>query len=253
MPTVIDNVKKWEKRYRWKQKGDEWSAPWGGTDNLWYGTIFSRIKGFVPCHTILELAPGYGRCTQFLIRLCFKLYGVDISSKCIAECITRLKDYQGFTGIVNDGKSLDSIPDNSIDFVFSWDSMVHVEIDVLQIYLNQLKLKMKQGATGFIHHSNFGTFVDPASQKPIKENKHWRASSVSSIGFRNACSKAGIVCVSQELINWRGTDFPIDCLSFFVNRDDLIGFDTRISMNLDFHKEATDLRRRGCLYGIPEL
>jgi cyclopropane fatty-acyl-phospholipid synthase-like methyltransferase len=39
------------------------------------------------------------------------------------------------------------------DFVFSFDSLVHVESDVIENYLTQLAKKLKPNGIGFIHHS----------------------------------------------------------------------------------------------------
>ncbi len=57
---------------------------------------------------------------------------------------------------INDGKSLEQIQDESIDFAFSFDSLVHAESDVIQAYLEQLGKKLKPDGVGFIHHSNIG-------------------------------------------------------------------------------------------------
>jgi len=40
----------------------------------------------------LEIAPGHGRWTQFLQRLCQSLVAVDISEKCVEHCKTRFAD-----------------------------------------------------------------------------------------------------------------------------------------------------------------
>jgi len=50
------------------------------------------------------------------------------------------------------------IQDKSIDFVFSFDSLVHAEAKVIEAYLNQLAMKLSQNGIGFIHHSNLGKY-----------------------------------------------------------------------------------------------
>jgi hypothetical protein len=49
------------------------------------------------------------------------------------------------------------IPDESVDFTFSFDSLVHVEADVLEVYLQQLASAMTKDGVGFIHESNLGS------------------------------------------------------------------------------------------------
>ena len=114
----------------------------GGSEAQWFGR-FSRIHAFVPTGTILEIAPGYGRWTYYLRERCERLIAVDLSPKCIEACRQKFAAYQHITYHVNDGKSLSMIADGSIDFVFSFDSLVHAEADVIETYLNQLARKLK--------------------------------------------------------------------------------------------------------------
>src|SRR5215470_9124232 len=114
MPTIIDNLSFWS-YYNWDQQGDEWSASWGGTEPLWWGTIFPRLLAFVPVESVLEIAPGYGRFTTYLKDLCDHLTIVDLTERCIEACKQRFARATNITYYVNDGKSLSMIPDNSID------------------------------------------------------------------------------------------------------------------------------------------
>ena len=83
---------------------------------------------------------------------------VDMSDKCIDACKRRFRGLDHVRYHVNDGRSLDAIEDGSIDFVFSFDSLVHAEADVVEAYLAQLERKLRPGGVGFIHHSNLGEF-----------------------------------------------------------------------------------------------
>ncbi|MBA2524584.1 MAG: class I SAM-dependent methyltransferase, partial [Pyrinomonadaceae bacterium] len=137
MGTISENQKVWTNR-TWRQQGDDWSRGWAGTELLWWGTILPRIHAFAPTESILEIAPGFGRFTQHLKDLCHHLTVVDLTEKCIEACEQRFASCSHITYYVNDGKSLDMIADQSIDFVFSYDSLVHVEADVIEAYLSQL-------------------------------------------------------------------------------------------------------------------
>src|SRR5262245_15107578 len=128
MPTIQQNIGSWS-TYNWTNAGDEWSGAWGNTDFLWWGALYPRIAACLPAATILEIAPGYGRFTQYLKNFCERLILVDLTERCILACQERFADETHLTYHVNDGKSLAMIPDYSIDFVFSFDSLVHVEAD----------------------------------------------------------------------------------------------------------------------------
>src|SRR3712207_9449869 len=66
MADVEHNAAVWESGWDWSQGGDEWYAWWGGTPALWYGALLPRLHAFLPAGATLEIAPGYGRGTQFL-------------------------------------------------------------------------------------------------------------------------------------------------------------------------------------------
>ena len=121
MPTVEKNLQQWNARYAWAQQGDEWSASWGGAEAQWLGAILPRIRAFVPTNTILEIAPGFGRWTNYLKDHCNRLIVVDLTASCIQACQQRFASSSHITYHVNDGISLAMIPDGAIDFVFSFD------------------------------------------------------------------------------------------------------------------------------------
>jgi len=83
---------------------------------------------------------------------------VDLSPKCVEHCKQRYSIDGHVEFHVNDGRSLSMVSDDSIDFAFSFDSLVHAEEDVLEAYLKELSKKLGPGGTGFIHHSNMGAY-----------------------------------------------------------------------------------------------
>lgn len=141
MPSIDWNMKEWDRRHGWPKQGEEWSQPWGSAEAQWKHTLLPRIDHFVPCGTILEIAPGYGRWTVYLKELCKRLVLVDLSATCIAACRERFKADKKIDYYVNDGKDLAMVEDRSIDFVFSFDSLVHVELEVLEAYVRQIQSK----------------------------------------------------------------------------------------------------------------
>jgi len=88
MADVEQNLAVWES-WDWSQQGDEWSASWGGTPALWHGALLPRIHSFVPTGTILEIAPGYGRWTQYLKDLCERLLVVDLARQVGADVLVK--------------------------------------------------------------------------------------------------------------------------------------------------------------------
>lgn len=230
MGDIADNLTLWGS-VDWPDEGESWSAWWGDTAALWYGAILPRIHAFVPTGTILEIAPGYGRWTHYLESLCDRLILVDLAERCIDHCRQRFGESDHIEYFVNDGRSLEMIADRSVDFVFSFDSLVHVETDVLDSYLQQLSAKLTPNGIGFVHHSNIGRYrrsVRLARSLPPKLSTRlvecgilpdviaWRAESVTAAVFAGLCERAGLRCVSQEEISWQRGFHRIDAVSIFT-------------------------------------
>jgi 2-polyprenyl-3-methyl-5-hydroxy-6-metoxy-1,4-benzoquinol methylase len=240
MSSIKENLKAWS-AYDWKEEGDEWSRPWGGSAALWNGTIYPRIQSVGDVPHILEIAPGYGRCTQYLVNLCDRLTVVDLARNCIQSCKKRFSSYPQIEYHVNDGKSLSFIDDNSIDFVFSWDSLVHANVEAISSYLKDLAKKMKSGGYGFIHHSNMGMYQDPNSGVLTVENRHWRDPGMSAKLFREFCTQYGLQCIAQEIVEWEPGVLS-DTFSFFAKSVDKSFGETRIFENYNFIKEVENVR-----------
>lgn len=251
MPTEVQNLNKWSSDYNWSQLGDEWSEAWGGTDNLFWWMLYPRTRKFLNVERILEIAPGHGRITQFLKDSCKELIIVDISQNCINSCKQRFKTSENIIYYVNDGKSLDMINEESIDFVFSFDSLVHCEKNVIKNYLYQLSKKLSTNGKGFIHHSNLGNFFNFGERlirlfPPDIVNNHWRAKSMTAKLFRSYCNDVNLNCYSQELINWGGK-YLIDCFSVFEKTNSLKTKNTLIK-NTEFMNEANYIKNISQLY-----
>ncbi len=249
MPTIADN-RRWS-GYDWRHRGDEWSEPWGTTAHLWHGTILPRILAAVPCEHILEIAPGHGRCSQFLRWWCRRLSIVDLVEDCIQACRDRFGEGAGIEYHVNDGRTLPMIADASVDFAFSWDSLVHVEHDAIASYLAELARALRPGGLGFLHHSNLGGVAAERGRGPADE--HARARSMTAARFAGSCRDVGLQCLAQELIPWGGTR-PIDCFSFFQRpgpgRADARPF-LETTTHAGFASEVANLRRLSELYAAP--
>jgi hypothetical protein len=151
-----------------------------------------------------------------------------------------------------------------VDFVFSFDSLVHVDADVIASYLSELGRVLKPGGAGFIHHSNVAEFSErlPIDRflaahhrlnalvrlaLPARQT-HGRAHDVSASVFRASAAKAGISCISQEKVNWGGDDV-IDCLSTIRKSTGSSSPAVATLKNPHFMREANYLAELAQLYG----
>ena len=180
---------------------------------------------------------------------------MDRVEECIEACRRRFAAHSHVRCYVNDGLSLSMIADDSIDFVFSFDSFVHTKREVVEAYLHELGTKLKPGGKGFIHHSNLGEYANsPRERLPqmirkllrkarILDWEHHRNPSMSADLFRALCARYGLHCVSQELVNWRGRRL-IDCFSLFTRSASDERRPTHIIRNPKFMREAALIRQK---------
>lgn len=231
MPSIEENKEFWGEKYDWSNEGDEWSRGWGGTPFFWCG-ILPRMIRFVPCDTIVEIGPGYGRFTQYLIKLCKNLIIVDLNKNCIDACKKRFQTDSNIKYIVNDGKKLTGIPNDSVDFVFSWGTLVHCDDDVVKSYIFEAKRVLKDNGNAFFHYSSLIL--------PDNESKKFGFSkTMTAEKFVSFCKEAGVSCNYQEIFD---ADLNTQaCISFFTKRNKELK--TKVFNNKDFYREIINLKR----------
>jgi ubiquinone/menaquinone biosynthesis C-methylase UbiE len=261
MPTINENWERWDQNTDWSKQGDEWSNYWGGPDMQWYGMILPRIHSFLPVKKILEIAPGYGRWTQFLKNLCGELVVVDLSGTCIEACRKRFSDSSNISYYVNDGKSLDMISDNSIDFVFSFDSLVHANEIVMANYISQLSRKLTKNGVAFLHHSNLGEypFQSRIQKIPviryvlkklciIEESIRWRDPNITNNRISQFAIENDLKCIAQEVVNWGTRRVLLDCFSTIVRKNSIWTNENRVLRNPHLMDDANYLSTLASIY-----
>jgi SAM-dependent methyltransferase len=242
---ISENRKAWDENYHWPDEGDEWSETWGTASSQWCGCLLPRIFPFLSGR-ILEIAPGHDRWTQFLQTHCASLIGIDLAQSCVDYCDRRFANYPNLEFKVNEGLTLPMIENGSIDFAFSFDSLVHAEADVILSYVNELARVLRPGGVAFLHHSN----LNAVRRSVLRRTKirllglksfHSRAPSMSAEKMRTFVKGAGMMCLQQEIIPWGTPEWlMIDCMSTIVNSP---GNQCSIVRNPRFMEEAASIKR----------
>lgn len=260
MASLEENYEYWNHSYDWScYHGDGWSARWGGPTAQWRWCVYPRVRQHLPAGVILEVGPGYGRWTQFLLDHCQELIIVDIAERCIHACKQRFEDSHQIRFCVGNGYSLDFLEDSSVDFIFSFESLVHTEIEILGSYLKEFSRVLRPGGSGFVHHSNLGSYENYFSRldalpislsrllrlRGLADYDEWRAPTVTAENFERAGRDAGLHLVSQELVPWGGRRL-IDCFSIFAKEAPARGFQ-RLE-NPHFIQQADQIRELQALY-----
>lgn len=269
MPSIEWNQDVWNKTYPWPAQGEEWSTVWGGSETQWYSTILPRIRKFLPAGVLLEIAPGYGRWTGYLLPVCDKYVGVDIAEACVNACKHRFSTAENANFFVNDGKSLSMVAERSVDFAFSFDALVHVESDVIDAYMAELSRVLAPDGIAFIHHSNLGAHLTsltmarllskaarpiPLAHRMLERLRmiswdHARGTSMTAERFALACSNTGLACIGQELIDWGHIGRKmIDCLSLVARPGSRWARPNVTVNNPNFMDEAFSAHRIASVY-----
>jgi len=227
MPKLNWNRQQWDEVYSWNLKGEEWSVTWGSSEAQWFATLYPRLHRGLPARRILEIAPGFGRWTRYLLSYCDEYTGIDLSVECVAACRQRFAKQEKATFLQNDGLSLAGAS-GKYDLVFSFDSLVHADMEVMNEYIPSILKLLGRDGVAFIHHSNF-------SHSGETENVHHRSEDVTAASVRKLIEEHGGALRVQETINW-GSSHLIDCLTTFgtgERRDDPVIFE-----NFRFMEEA---------------
>jgi hypothetical protein len=122
------------------------------------------------------------------------------------------------TFLLGDGLSLTGIPDNSISLVFSFDSLVHVNLQCLTAYAGEIHRVLEPGGHAFVHHANLAEYTQDGVLSVA--NPHRRDTTVSAELAAGIFHRAGLVSLVHEKIQWiasdANTDPFCDCLSLIA-------------------------------------
>jgi hypothetical protein len=160
MPTIKWNRDVWNETYGWDRDGDEWDDQaefCGQPYEQWKQSLITHfIIPNIPHDAVgLEIAPGHGRWTEHLASMLRELIIVDLSPSCIEFCKRRFVHHNNIRYYVNDGTHLDCVETDSINFVWSYDSFVHMDPDTINSYLCELSRVMRfNSSKAVIHHAD---------------------------------------------------------------------------------------------------
>lgn len=170
---------------------------------------------------VLDFACGRGRMTNIVKDMCKEIICCDSSEEALAFCKNRFeKDNNVLYNISqSDGIHLEN---ESIDFIYSWDAMVHFSYKALDFYVNEFYRLLKKGGHAFIHHSNLvnsepfekdreSGIWDGENKSDIWNENVGGRSNISKEDFAFIATKHGFEIISQETIDWSAKN--LDCIS----------------------------------------
>lgn len=160
------NERRWSE-WDWSSRGEEWtlSAEWK------QALVEDVLDRWVPAGgTALEIGPGGGRWTEYLLARAASLTLVDVSDRPLELCRERFASELGRIAFVqSSGSDMPGVASASIDAVWSFDVLVHVAPTDLAGYLDEIARVLVPGGVAVLHHS------DGRNRGALPSRAGWRA------------------------------------------------------------------------------
>jgi ubiquinone/menaquinone biosynthesis C-methylase UbiE len=198
----------WEKHYTkdFAHLGDEWHNR--DFEDRFFTLFVERFLGRDT--TVIEIGPGGGKWTVRYAPLVKRVIVLDVAESMLQRTRQRCEaaGLSNVEYVLGDGGSFTGIPDDSIDFVFSFDVLVHVALEDTWPYALECARVMKTGGTGVLHHAI--NTVSDAWNKIAKEND-WYRGGANTLGqfyyhspesLRRLYERAGLVFSEQYQRHW---------------------------------------------------
>jgi len=131
--------------------GLEWGDP-NKIDPLRYIKDHFLLPYFDSSSKIIEIGPGGGRWTRYMLKAS-KVFAVDFYQPVLNE-LAKNYNLPNIKFIKNNGSDFPNIKENSIDLIFSFGTFVHLDIEIIQEYLNNIKPLLKSSSNVIIQYSD---------------------------------------------------------------------------------------------------
>jgi hypothetical protein len=110
LANVRNNLQLWDQDYDWSADGDEWEhqADRSGVSyKEWKASLVSHlIEPYARDADVIEIAPGHGRWSEFIVGMCRQAILVDLGPKCLEYCRTRFIEHSNVDYFMTTGTQL---------------------------------------------------------------------------------------------------------------------------------------------------
>jgi SAM-dependent methyltransferase len=208
------NAEIWN-RHDWSRYGEEWTDDarnYRGLDPAaWKARLVAEcLERYMPVDgTILEIGPGAGRWTEFLLPRSSALILVDVAARCLTICRDRFGGDQRLQYVLVDPEADeligDRVADEGVDAVWSYDAFVHVNPTDTERYISEIRRILKPGGIAVIHH---------VGRTPTDEDYEVLfRSQMNAEFFADLVTRHGMRLVTQD---WDLPHNPTDVISVFA-------------------------------------
>ncbi|WP_425408867.1 class I SAM-dependent methyltransferase [Hyphococcus sp.] len=114
--------------------------------------------------TCVEIGVGGGRWTRYLTGF-KKVYAVDYHEEMFAE-LKKTVDAPNIEYVKNNGDDFPGVAPGSVDYLFTFGTFVHIDLDIIERYLENIRKILKPDARAFIQYSD-------KTKERAKQNEHF--------------------------------------------------------------------------------
>jgi cyclopropane fatty-acyl-phospholipid synthase-like methyltransferase len=186
----LDNMTRWRKEHH--EPSDYFGLHWGDPQKL-ERLRSVRDRFVIPYvnadHAAVEIGPGGGRWTRYLLGFA-ELYTLDYHQESLDQLA---KEYRAphLHMIANNGGDFPGITAESIDFLFSFGVFVHLEMDIIEAYLANMRPILKRRANVVLQYSD--------KTKPEARKNNSFSENNPEI-MRDAVLRAGYIILEEDLV-----------------------------------------------------
>ncbi len=154
----------------------------------------------------IDFAAGYGRNTRKLLEAgAGHVTMVDVNPECVSHLETHFPRDRT-SAVRNDGAGLEGLDTSAFTFLYSFDAMVHFDLEIILSYIPEFARVLEADAYAFVHHSNYT--ANPGGD--FRQNPHWR-NFMSAAIFKHIAVRSGFDVVHQQILSWGEPDN--DCIT----------------------------------------
>jgi phospholipid N-methyltransferase len=165
-------------------KGDLYGLEWGNPETsppLAYVRDHFLLPYVTRETTALEIGPGGGRWTRYMLDV-ERLYAIDYHQEILDELRSNFIR-KNITFVKNNGTDFPGVPSESVDFIFSFGTFVHLDVEIIDQYLKNMKALLKPDSNVVIQYSDKSKPLGMSNQGFSQNDPETMRRLVSSHGY----------------------------------------------------------------------
>jgi SAM-dependent methyltransferase len=141
------------------RRGGYLGDSWGGADYVdgVVGRFCAPHLGADGGAVALEIGPGGGRYTEKILPLVRELHAIDVSGEILAHLTERLGVPSGLAAHRGDGRTLSPIGDGLIDFAYSFNLFLFLDLETVHAYFAELRRVLRPSGIGVVQYADYSS------------------------------------------------------------------------------------------------